>query len=145
MGACGALGSGVGRAAGKGGDRIPARAAHPPSRRDQRDAIELALRGAVGRIDRVEGRAKKMRGALHAGSAHSHHGDDFALEVGQLRREVCGASDTILQCDEIVRPGVRCDDLGRDVVEPDTRATSDAEPVAAFVMLAQQHPCEARR
>jgi hypothetical protein len=78
--------------------------------------------------------------ALYAGAAYSHHSDDFALEVGQLRCEIGGARDPILQRDEIIWARVLCDQLGGNVLKPDPRAAPDANAVATFVMLAQQHP-----
>ena len=140
VGARGTLGDGVGRAARKSSDRVPAVPAHAPGCRDQSDAIELALRGALGRLDRVQRSAKKMCGPLYAGAAYSHHRDDFALEVGQLRCEIGGACDPILQRDEIIWARVLCDHLGRNVLKPDTRAASNAKVVATFATLAQQHP-----
>ena len=141
MGARGTLGRLIDRTAGKSSDRVAAVAAHAASRCDQRDAVELALRRTVSRLDRLQRGAEKMSCALYPGAAYRHHGDDFPLELRQLRGEISGTCDAILQLQEIIWRRILRDDLGGDVLDPDPRPAPDTKSVAAFMALAQQNPC----
>jgi hypothetical protein len=140
MRSCYPLVLGVRSAACVSRDRVVAVSAHPSSRRDRGDPVELSLGRARRSLDGLGRQVEDARSQLDPGPASGHDRDHLPLELAELSHEVRGAGEPILELDDLIGRGVICGRVEGGGLEVHTRASPNANPTTALVLVAQQEP-----